>query len=125
MDQPAGYKHPPEKGKFRSGQSGNPRGRPKGSKNRATILKEIAAEDHIVTGRNGKQKIATIDLLFMRLRDLALKGNEQALEAFTRWNTKLADEAAAEWTVGLWTSESILCPEDSPLQIETVEETPT
>ena len=61
-DQTPGYGQPPEKGKFRAGQSGNPRGRPKGSKNKATILKEIAAEEHVVTVRNGKQKVATIDL---------------------------------------------------------------
>ena len=59
----------------------------------------------------------------MRLRELALLGDEKALEAFTAWNTKLEDEAEAEWTIGLLVGEGIYCPEDSPLRIEDVDET--
>ena len=33
-----GYKRPPRQSRFQPGQSGNPRGRPKGSKNRVTAL---------------------------------------------------------------------------------------
>jgi hypothetical protein len=40
-------KVPPQLTPFKPGQSGNPNGRPKGSKNRSTIAKEFAA---IVTG---------------------------------------------------------------------------
>lgn len=123
MKAQTGYCKPPSKSQFREGQSGNPRGRPRGTKNKATILKEIASEEHFVTVRSGKQKIATIDLLFMRLRELALQGDEKALEAFTAWNTRLEDEAEARWTVGLWVSEGTYGREDSPLQIEEVEET--
>lgn len=38
---PVGYGVPPEEHKFRPGQSGNPKGRPKGSKNESTILREL------------------------------------------------------------------------------------
>ena len=61
----------------------------------------------------------------MRLRELALQGDEKALEAFNAWNTKLESEAEAEWTVGLWTGEGTYGPEGSPLKVEKVEETPT
>ena len=36
---------PPEQHKFKPGQSGNPNGRPKGSKNLATLIRELENED--------------------------------------------------------------------------------
>lgn len=36
-----GYGRPPQEHQFKRGQSGNPKGRPKGSKNESTILREI------------------------------------------------------------------------------------
>jgi len=35
-----GYKKPPENTRFRRGQSGNPRGRPRGSKSWKTLVEE-------------------------------------------------------------------------------------
>ena len=35
-----GYKHPPTKNRFQKGRSGNPRGRPKESRNLVTVLSE-------------------------------------------------------------------------------------
>jgi hypothetical protein len=39
-DHIARYQRPPRKGQFKPGQSGNPRGRPKGSKNIRTYVSE-------------------------------------------------------------------------------------
>ena len=39
-----GYRHPPEKSRFKAGQSGNPHGRPKGALNLATILEKTLSE---------------------------------------------------------------------------------
>ena len=40
-DGKVGYKHPPVKSQFRKGQSGNPRGRRKGQRNLAAVLREV------------------------------------------------------------------------------------
>ena len=65
--------------------SGNPHGRPKGARNRKTILKEIAFERRRVT-ENGKVRThSTLDLIILRLRNLALEGkNLRAIEAYQK-----------------------------------------
>jgi hypothetical protein len=40
-----GYKRPPEETQFKPGESGNPAGRPPGSKNLKTILRAVLAEE--------------------------------------------------------------------------------
>ena len=40
-DDDVGYGKPPRSRRFKPGQSGNPKGRPKGAKNRDTILREL------------------------------------------------------------------------------------
>ena len=46
---------PPEHTRFQKGQSGNPTGRRKGSKNVATLLEQVLNERVVVT-ENGKRK---------------------------------------------------------------------
>jgi len=117
-----GYANPPQDGQFKPGESGNAGGLPKHARNKNTILREIASEEQLVTIRGQKQKIMTIELLFMRLRELAMQGDEKALDAFNEWTAKFEQEAEATWSCGL------LLPEqryewDSPLQIEEVDDT--
>jgi hypothetical protein len=54
-DYTVGYKRPPKHTQFRSGQSGNPRGKTKGRKNLKTELLEELTQKVIVT-ENGRQR---------------------------------------------------------------------
>lgn len=75
-----GRGHPPKEHQFRSGEDGNrnKRGRPKGSKNRKTIVREIVCERHRVTENGRKVTRTTAELLLQRLRMQAFAGDRRA-----------------------------------------------
>lgn len=119
--QEVGYKKPPKETQFKKGTSGNPVGRPKGSKNQTTILAQIAEETHRIKIDGHIRDVKIIDLLFYRLRQMALQGDEKALGAYTDWLNRLQDETESSWSVGLYLIEGYYCAEDSPLPVIDVE----
>jgi hypothetical protein len=58
-DYEVGYGKPPRHTRFKKGQSGNPRGRPKGSKNLPTLLTE-ALNEPVVVAENGRRRKITM-----------------------------------------------------------------
>jgi len=52
----ARYQRPPRKGQFKPGQSGNPRGRPKGSRNIRTCVQDLL-DARIAVKENGKTRM--------------------------------------------------------------------
>ncbi len=57
-DYEVGYGKPPEHTRFKPGQSGNPRGRPKGTKNLKTDLIEELSEKIVVREGDQSQKVS-------------------------------------------------------------------
>ena len=73
-----GYKRPPVDHQFKPGQSGNKRGRPKGSKNEATIINGILGRK-IKTTQNGKtRQISLLEAIHLKFAEEALRGNPKA-----------------------------------------------
>ncbi len=54
----AGYAHPPVNARFKKGQSGNPKGRPKGSRGLAPTLNRALSE-RVVINEGGRRKTVT------------------------------------------------------------------
>ena len=74
----AGYGRPPRAQQFKPGQSGNPKGRPQGSKNEATILRNLLNRK-IQMRQDGKVRmISILEAMLMKFADEALKGNPKA-----------------------------------------------
>ena len=78
-----GYRKPPTRRRFK--KSGNSKGRPKGSKNRKTIVKAVANEMHSVFENGKHRRRSTLDLVLLRLRNMALEDkNVRAFEELHR-----------------------------------------
>jgi hypothetical protein len=70
-DDQVGYRKPPRHSRFKKGQSGNPRGRPKGSESAARLTRRIL-DEKIVIRENGKRR--RITRREAMLKQLANKG---------------------------------------------------
>jgi hypothetical protein len=73
-----GYKRPPQHTRFRPGQSGNPSGRPKGTRNLATDLGEELAERIPIREGERRLRVSKQRALLKALVSKALKGDTRA-----------------------------------------------
>ena len=98
-DDEVGYGKPPKATRFKKGQSGNPKGRPKGSRNFKTDV--IATlEAPVQLKEKGRVKtVPTQWAALLRLREKALSGNARALDRLIElartYNDENLPEAAA------------------------------
>ena len=70
-----GYKKPPRHTRYSNGQSGNPKGRPKGKRNLGNILLNAFNEKVVIT-ENGKRKVITkIEATLKQIVNKAVSGD--------------------------------------------------
>jgi hypothetical protein len=77
-DYEVGYGKPPRHTRFKKGQSGNPRGRPSGSKNLATVLSEALNELVTVAENGGRRKITKRQAIITQLVNQSAKADWRA-----------------------------------------------
>jgi hypothetical protein len=71
---------PPLPSRFKPGQSGNPKGRRKGSKNEGTLLTELLDGEKVTLRDNGKtRKITVREAIYRQATRDALKGDLKAM----------------------------------------------
>lgn len=73
-----GYGRPPREHQFKPGQSGNKRGRPKGSKNEGTIMSELFNRRIEIRQNGSVRKISLLEGIFIKFAEDALKGNPKS-----------------------------------------------
>jgi Family of unknown function (DUF5681) len=75
-----GYGKPPLHSRFRKGRSGNPKGRPKGTRNFATVFME-AMNRSVTINENGKRKkISKLAAAVTQLANDAARGDKKAIQ---------------------------------------------
>ncbi len=86
-----GYGKPPKHTRFQPGQSGNPRGRPKGTKNLKTDLMEELGEKIIVREGGQARKVSKQRAVVKSVVARTLKGDVRAAALLTSMMMRLLD----------------------------------
>ncbi len=86
-----GYGNPPKHTRFQPGQSGNPRGRPKGTKNLKTDLMEELGEKIIVREGGQARKVSKQRAVVKSVVARTLKGDVRAAALLTSMMMRLLD----------------------------------
>lgn len=75
-----GYGHPPRHTQFKKGQSGNPKGRPRGSLNIATILARTLREKVVVNENGRRRTITKLEAAVKQIVNKAAAGDAAAIK---------------------------------------------
>jgi hypothetical protein len=73
-----GYGKPPKKSQFKSGQSGNPKGRPKGAKNIKTVVEQEAYSTITIKESGKTSKVTKLEALMKAMMAKGIQGDPKA-----------------------------------------------
>ena len=91
-----GYCKPPRHTQFLKGQSGNPKGRPKGSQNLSTVLQKVARQRVKVTGNGIPRSMTKLEAAATQLSNQAASGDPRAIRDFLYWQRLCEEPAQAD-----------------------------
>ena len=76
-----GYRRPPKKNQFKAGKSGNPGGRPKGSRNVGALLSQVIRQKVAVTENGRTRHIPALEVMLRKLANDAMRDDPRALKS--------------------------------------------
>jgi hypothetical protein len=79
-DEVVGYGRPPKTTQFKKGESGNPRGRPKGSRPIGAVLQEVLGQRISVTENGKTRRLPALEVMLRRLANDAMRNEPVALK---------------------------------------------
>jgi hypothetical protein len=91
-----GYGKPPQHTRFKKGESGNPTGRPKGSKNLTTLLEKELKQRVVITENGRRRSITKQEAMVKHLVNKAVFGRPPADAAATRRDSSTRGTGSVE-----------------------------
>lgn len=91
-DYEIGYKKPPKSTQFKPGQSGNARGRPKGSKTIPALIRSVFDRKIKVKGPKGVKSMTMLEAGVTQLANKAATGDIRAIKEAIRLSQEIQDE---------------------------------
>lgn len=86
-----GYGKPPSHTQFVKGQSGNPKGRPRGSQNLSSILDKVGRQRVKITENGRTRNITKSEAVVLQLWNKAVSGDLNASRVLQSWLTSFAN----------------------------------
>ena len=99
-DYAVGYGRPPRATQFASGKSGNPRGRPKGSRTVGAILQDILRQKIAVTENGKTRRLAALEVMLRRLVNDAMRSDAKAMKLLLALVERYAETTEAKVQLG-------------------------
>ena len=75
-----GFGKPPRRTRFKKGRSGNPKGRPRGSRTSLTLLEQALSEQVVVTENGQRKQITKGEAMLKQLVNKAASGDPRAMQ---------------------------------------------
>lgn len=91
-DYEVGRGKPPKQHRFKPGQSGNPGGRKKGSRNLRTVLEDTAHMEIEISEGGRTRRVSLIEGLALKLAQAGLGGNVRAIDLFLQHYSQSVDQ---------------------------------
>jgi Family of unknown function (DUF5681) len=99
-DYTVGYGRPPKATQFKAGKTGNPRGRPKGSRTVGAILQDILRQKIAVTENGKTRRIAALEVMLRRLVNDAMRSDAKAMKLLLALVERYAETTEAKVQLG-------------------------
>lgn len=91
-----GYGRPPKATQFRKGESGNPRGRPKGTRTVGAMLQEILRQKIAVTENGKTRRLPALEVILRRLVNDAMRSEPRALKLLLALHDRYGESAQTD-----------------------------
>jgi Family of unknown function (DUF5681) len=95
-DDGVGYGRPPKATQFKKGHSGNPKGRPKGTRPVGAVLQEILGQRIAVTENGRTRRLPALEVMLRRLANDAMRSEPSALKLMLSLVDRYGDSPEAE-----------------------------
>ena len=74
-----GKGRPPVETRWKAGESGNPKGRPKGAKNASTLVKKVLTQKLTIQEKGMTRTVSVLEAIVLQTTNMALKGDHKAI----------------------------------------------